>query len=54
MPRPYSIDLRIRVIEKHQAGKTVGEIANEFALIRALWITLLKEFLKDKYLSKLK
>ena len=29
MAKPYSIDLRNRVISKHNEGKTVSEIANE-------------------------
>ena len=29
MARPYSIDLRDRVIKKHNEGKNVSEIANE-------------------------
>jgi len=29
MPKPYSMDIRTRVIKKHQEGKTVNEITEE-------------------------
>ena len=29
MPKPYSVDIRNRVIKKHHEGKKVKEIANE-------------------------
>ena len=32
MPKPYSMDIRTRVIKKHQEGKTVKEITNELAV----------------------
>ena len=32
MARPYSMDIRTRVITKHEAGKTVEEIASELMI----------------------
>ena len=32
MPKPYTQDIRTRVITKHKAGKTVEEIANELSV----------------------
>ena len=36
MAKPYSVDLRTRVIEKHRNGKSVTEIVNELCVKRTL------------------
>jgi len=42
MAKPYSIDIRNRVIKKHEEGKKVSEIANELSVKKSFVYNMLK------------
>ena len=41
MAKPYSVDIRSRVIKKHEAGKKVTEIANELCVKKSFVYNML-------------